>query len=1132
MDPIDLTSLDIAVQSNDATKNEDNQKEAAEQLSERTSEYVMFRDDRTAPEAKFTGDDGNSDGSADMLASDDDVDSSEEDNFLSSDSDEGMLDITDSSHEHHDEVFSETIIDAADPKNDVDEALTSEVPGVKLMQPSEGEGGTEAVKNTESSDAEDGAVDASIPQQQTDNTLPSNDGAHNEEDSLDGVHSELDQGDESTQVAEDFTNQTETSNNETAIENEAQQANETNAKNNTEAASPEIEDESKEDDEDETPRQILVDYAAKVSGGQILEKSPTLKGTSNLLTGDMDRYAIAPCEDKKYVVVGLSEDILVKMIQLANYERYSSHVKDFQVLASQEYPTQNNDQWTDLGTYTALSKNGEQSFELKEAAWARYLKFKFLSHYGVEHYCTVSQIKVHGSTMLQGFHEQWIESEMDNAEEVDGDDVDSNQNDVEEEQIEEEGEEEDSTSVNEEKRAILDENSEQHEQASEPTKVDRAEDGTDPDDIESAQDEISDELCSSDEPEPTVQGTDVAVDADDVKQAEQRSNDNADIAITMEQTNNIIEPPMLVLSEGYLSEHKSDIEQVNVPEHNEPPVDETLDKSHVKKEGDALKETTPPIDKSMTTSEAKEDGMESSISSKDKPVTIESERKLETHSDNENNSTIHAVADAVLGLGKAAVAHVTDELKHVKEAVQSADTVTEIKKMIRTTIAVTEEGSETELDAMKELTIIDQDSEEANIVQPVRDLGSDKKTKQNDSVIDEDNDTTIDEQEDESSVEPELPDNNEACGENSTNATEKVNSPSNNITTTNSTTQEEWSIPETVPSSSRQDKASAENNKTQSIATSTSKANQDKTSSEKNKTHSIAATTLKVNQTATFPQKRDSNKKSVEDHMAQLIAKYPDASCIKDLDFQTFKASLKAKQSVVGAAVGAAGVRTMEPVFQKITSEIKSVQSTQHQYEQFVSAIKVCYEKVLAGIADDVDVMQSNFDSRLTVLEMMILERRDVERNGPPNFFGLSIQNIFPISTLAALRSNEIHVYLAVAVVFILILRVIRVKGKKVAMNSVAAANEHKNVNVSPDKVHFNGTHLSENNMTLSLSKQKAMGSEMELSHIISCDESDDSMPLPRSEKTGTFRSTSVLAKGSQRDLGTQKDAKSNIVAS
>lgn len=40
----------------------------------------------------------------------------------------------------------------------------------------------------------------------------------------------------------------------------------------------------------------------------------------------------------------------------------------------------------------------------------RYLKFKFLSHYGDEFYCTVTQVKVHGSTMMESFQHEWQQS--------------------------------------------------------------------------------------------------------------------------------------------------------------------------------------------------------------------------------------------------------------------------------------------------------------------------------------------------------------------------------------------------------------------------------------------------------------------------------------------------------------------------------------------------------------------------------------------------------------------------------------------------------------------------------------------------------------------------------------------------
>lgn len=160
-----------------------------------------------------------------------------------------------------------------------------------------------------------------------------------------------------------------------------------------------------DDADEEISKRVAVDYASKSAGALVLEKSPNFKGTSNLLNGNRDKYAISPCEEKKFVVLSLSEDILVKQVKLVNYELYSSRVKDFQIQIS---ATMGN--WVDLGSYKASPASGVQSFDLTEPAWGRYLKFKFNSHYGDEYFCTLSQIMVHGSTMVQGFHEHLQET--------------------------------------------------------------------------------------------------------------------------------------------------------------------------------------------------------------------------------------------------------------------------------------------------------------------------------------------------------------------------------------------------------------------------------------------------------------------------------------------------------------------------------------------------------------------------------------------------------------------------------------------------------------------------------------------------------------------------------------------------
>ena len=198
--------------------------------------------------------------------------------------------------------------------------------------------------------------------------------------------------------------------------------NSTEADPNTGTSSPPLpvdSDEAKRVDSDERPekppqderheKHAVVDYAGKSAGALVIEKSSGWKGTSSLLTHDTDQYAIVPAaEENKSLIIGLSEEILVKKVVLSNYERYSSTVKEFQILGSQTMA-----HWADFGFYTAKSdKFGRQEFELQDSAnWARYLRFRIISHYGDEHYLTITQFSVHGTTMQQGFHEQWEEHE-------------------------------------------------------------------------------------------------------------------------------------------------------------------------------------------------------------------------------------------------------------------------------------------------------------------------------------------------------------------------------------------------------------------------------------------------------------------------------------------------------------------------------------------------------------------------------------------------------------------------------------------------------------------------------------------------------------------------------------------------
>lgn len=73
-------------------------------------------------------------------------------------------------------------------------------------------------------------------------------------------------------------------------------------------------------------------------------------------------------------------------------------------------------QWAVIGNFTAPNSRELHYYQLPELAWFkyvalrtrgstnacfRYIKIKMLSHYGNEFYCPISQVKVHGQTLVE-----------------------------------------------------------------------------------------------------------------------------------------------------------------------------------------------------------------------------------------------------------------------------------------------------------------------------------------------------------------------------------------------------------------------------------------------------------------------------------------------------------------------------------------------------------------------------------------------------------------------------------------------------------------------------------------------------------------------------------------------------------
>ncbi|KAI3851638.1 hypothetical protein MKW92_039509 [Papaver armeniacum] len=151
---------------------------------------------------------------------------------------------------------------------------------------------------------------------------------------------------------------------------------------------------------------VEYNYASASKGAKVIDFNKEAKGASYILVKDEDKYLRNPCSaEVKFVVIELSEETLVDTVEVANFEHYSSNLRDFQVLGSLVYPT---DKWLHLGNITAKNVKHAQRFILEEPKWVRYLKFNLLNHYGSGFYCTLSAVGVYGMDAVEQMVEDLI----------------------------------------------------------------------------------------------------------------------------------------------------------------------------------------------------------------------------------------------------------------------------------------------------------------------------------------------------------------------------------------------------------------------------------------------------------------------------------------------------------------------------------------------------------------------------------------------------------------------------------------------------------------------------------------------------------------------------------------------------
>ena len=148
-------------------------------------------------------------------------------------------------------------------------------------------------------------------------------------------------------------------------------------------------------------------YASFDCAATVLKTNSKCKGATSTLLENKDSYMLNACNVKnKFLIVELCSDILIDTIALGNFEFFSSTFRTFRVSISDRYPVRM-DKWREIGTYEARNTRGVQAFLVENGLiWARYLRIEFLTHYGNEHYCPVSLLRVHGKTMMDDYRNE------------------------------------------------------------------------------------------------------------------------------------------------------------------------------------------------------------------------------------------------------------------------------------------------------------------------------------------------------------------------------------------------------------------------------------------------------------------------------------------------------------------------------------------------------------------------------------------------------------------------------------------------------------------------------------------------------------------------------------------------------
>ncbi|KAL3990951.1 Sad1 / UNC-like C-terminal family protein [Acanthocheilonema viteae] len=144
-------------------------------------------------------------------------------------------------------------------------------------------------------------------------------------------------------------------------------------------------------------------YASKECGAKVLFSNDEAENKNAVLNEkEADDYMRNPCEraEHKWLIIELCETIQPTVLEVANFELFSSGPHNIRILGSERYPS---NEWMALGDFTVENNREIQRFPIVARSYVKFLRLELLSHHGREHYCTLSLVRLLGISMVDEY---------------------------------------------------------------------------------------------------------------------------------------------------------------------------------------------------------------------------------------------------------------------------------------------------------------------------------------------------------------------------------------------------------------------------------------------------------------------------------------------------------------------------------------------------------------------------------------------------------------------------------------------------------------------------------------------------------------------------------------------------------